>query len=164
MNDTIHQSVAALQARIAAQQILLDRAAGIIVEALVSDDGINKAQANACVDAIRGGLAEVGKTTVEHNFERLCNRIASVAGLRMGEEFNPLSVLDLMAATISAQARNAARLALLIPLVWHDGKAGRRPWLKIGRGGGNKSMRFFPPGTTWLEAIDTVLGSLKAVK
>ncbi|MCE3606408.1 hypothetical protein LXA47_22780, partial [Massilia sp. P8910] len=79
--DAAADHIAALSERVAIQQTVMDRAASILVEAIASADGINEAQAEACVGSIRGQLAEVGKTTAEQYLELICDRVAATAGI-----------------------------------------------------------------------------------
>lgn len=146
--------IAALNDRINSQQAIMDRAASIMVEATVSDDGIDSGQADECVDAIRGKFAEVGKTTAEHYLEKLYNRIGAAAGIAAGDEFDPLVVMDHIRTVLAAQSKNARYLEWALSIVWSPKEACMQ--LSTGCGGCGDS-RTFPPGTNWMEALDTII-------
>lgn len=60
------QEIQTLRERTETQQTIMNKAASILAEAISSDDDIDGLKADACIDLIRGKLAEVGKTTAEH--------------------------------------------------------------------------------------------------
>ena len=145
-----------LKDQITAQQTIMDRAAGILLEATVTEDGIDVAQAEVCIDSIRGKLAETGKTTAEQFMDLLYTRIGAAAGYPPGSEFNPLAVLDAMRVTMNAQQRNAERLEWAVSVLWRPAYGRRRARLIVGpRGKGG--IREFTSDTSWMQAIDSVL-------
>ncbi|MCE3606839.1 hypothetical protein LXA47_25015 [Massilia sp. P8910] len=147
----------AMEKRIAAQQLILDRAAGILVEAIELSDGINVSQAEACIHSIRGQLAEVGKTTAEERLENLCARVGAAAGIAPHIEFNPLAVLDHMRVVLHAQQRNADRLSWAVSVLWKPADTGRNPAMVVRTKGTRAILRTFPPGATWLDALDDII-------
>lgn len=76
------------------QQSIMDKAASILLEGTVSEDGIDPAQADACIDQIRGIFNDIGQTTVEHNLGLVYAKVAEIAGIPPDDEFNILTVLD----------------------------------------------------------------------
>ncbi|NIA00834.1 hypothetical protein [Massilia sp. CCM 8734] len=155
--DAAANHIAALSERVAIQQTVMDRAASILVEAIASTDGINEAQAEACVGSIRGQLAEVGQTTAEEHLENLCARIGAAAGIAPHIEFNPLAVLDHMRIVLHAQQRNADRLSWAVSVLWKPADPGRNPTMVVRTKGTRAVLRTFAPGATWLDALDEIL-------
>ncbi|WP_211440940.1 hypothetical protein [Collimonas humicola] len=77
--------------------ILLDKAASLLTEACLSEDGIDGDQAMKCVEAIRGKFAEIGKTTVESEFDKVIEMIRVAGGVPEGDEFSVSAVLKELA-------------------------------------------------------------------
>ncbi|NHZ65870.1 hypothetical protein [Massilia genomosp. 1] len=155
--DAAADHIAALSERVAIQQTIMNRAASILVEAIASTDGINEAQAEACVGSIRGQLAKVGKTTAEHYLELICDRVAATAGIGPNIAFNPLTALDQVRVVLHAQQRNAERLEWAMSVLWAPADSANTPHLVVRTKGTRAIIRKFPSGTTWLNAVDQLL-------
>jgi len=150
--------IESLQARVAAQQTIMDKAASIMVEAILSDDGIDTGHADECVDAIRTSLGEVGKTTAEQMVERLYTRIAAAAGLPPDSEFDPVHVLDQMRTCIAVQSKNGEYLEHVLPMIYWE-VAGGRMKLRNSLPGDPMDFKWFDAGTPWPQALDAAMKS-----
>jgi hypothetical protein len=151
-----HPLAASALALIERQQLLMDKAASLLVEACESEDGVDTAQAEACIGAIRGAFNDVGKTTAENYLDQLFTRIGAAAGLPPHTEFNPLAVLDQMRAVIAVQGRNGAYLEWALDRLWHIGPDMCR--LQVSSvGSRNHRYRVFPRHTQWNQALDCVM-------
>ncbi|ATQ79265.1 hypothetical protein CR152_32330 (plasmid) [Massilia violaceinigra] len=154
--------IAALTERIASQQTVMDRAASMLVEAIASSNGIDEAQAEACISSIRGQLAEVGKTTAEQYLELICDRVAATAGIGPHIGFNPLTALDQIRVVLHAQRRNAERLEWAMSVLWTPADSENEPHLVVRTKGTKAIIRKFTRGTTWLDAVDQHLTTCSA--
>lgn len=67
---------------------LLDKAASLMTEAALSEDGADPDQMLDCVASIRGTFADIGKTTLEAQFENLWEQIRVAAGFAPDDEFS----------------------------------------------------------------------------
>ncbi|MCY0916504.1 hypothetical protein [Massilia antarctica] len=155
--DAAADHIAALSGRVAIQQTVMDRAASILVEAIASTDGINEAQAEACVSSIRGQLAAVGKTTAERYLELICDRVAATAGIGPHIAFNPLTTLDQIRVILHAQQRNAERLEWAMSVLWTPADSVSKSHLVVRTKGTRAIIREFARGLTWLDAVDQLL-------
>ena len=144
-----------LTERVDQQQTIMNAAAGLLAEAMYSDDGIDSTAGEQCVNSIRGAFEAVGKTTHEHFLEKLYDRIAAAAGIRAGEEFNPLHVLDQIRVVLSAQSQNAMYLNWALDILWQPGSKDFPPALITNTE--PYQATHFPQGTTWMQALDSVL-------
>lgn len=129
------------------QQSIMDKAASILLEGTVSEDGIDPVQADACIDQIRGIFNDIGKTTVEHNLGLIYAKVAEIAGIPPNDEFNILAVLDTMQPrlrTDEAPASQADSLRLDAPE--HAGGFMR------GTDGGDPAFRIFGRDT-WHDSL-----------
>lgn len=77
---------------------MLDKAASLLTEAALSEDGGDADQMLECVASIRGTFADIGKTTLECQFETLYEKIRIAGGIPEGDEFSATSVLDELAS------------------------------------------------------------------
>lgn len=139
------------------QQTIMDKASSIMLEAILSDDGIDEGAADACMDAISGNLEEVGRTTTETYLQRIYDRISAAAGFSPGTEFNPLHVIDQMRLTIAAQSRNGQLLEWALGRIWMPGSETVHPTLLVSRLGDLAELRTFAPGTGWSEALHAAM-------
>ena len=143
-------------AMIESQQILLDKSASTLLEAVMSDDGVDSTIADELIAAIREGLGSVGKTTTEEMLERLYNLVGSAAGLPPHAEFDPKHVLDQMRTCIAVQTKNGAYLEFLIrQAFWKTPDNTMR--LRLFGAGQQERFMTFPAGTAWPEALDTAM-------
>lgn len=149
--------IATLTELVASQQAVMDRAASVLVEAIVSSNGIDEAQAEACIASIRGQLADTGKTTAEHYLELICDRIAATAGIGPQMEFNPLTALDQIRIVLHAQQRNAERLEWAMSVLWTPADSANQPHLVVRTKRTRAIIREFARGVTWLDAVDQLL-------
>lgn len=129
------------------QQSIMDKAASILLEGTVSEDGIDPVQADACIDQIRGIFNDIGQTTVEHNLGLVYAKVAEIAGIPPEDEFNILAVLDTLQAgpgtdEAPANREDSSRLDALE----HTGGFMR------GTDGGAPAFRIFG-SDTWHESI-----------
>ncbi|WP_426106309.1 hypothetical protein [Massilia sp. TSP1-1-2] len=92
--DEIAAHIEELEQRVRDQHATMDKAASIMLEAIVSEDGIDAELADACIDRIRGMFAEVGKTTVEHYQGLIYAKVAELAGIPPHDEFDIMAELD----------------------------------------------------------------------
>lgn len=142
--------------RITKQQTIMDKCASTLVEAIVTEDGIDSTEAEACIEAVRGALEEVGKTTTEQMLDTIYGRIGAAAGLAPNTEFNPLHVLDQMRLCIAAQSKNGQYLELLLPIVfWPTPDGSMR--LHLSPPGAPDRYLAFPKGTPWTTALDAAM-------
>lgn len=133
------------------QQSIMDKAASILLEGTVSEDGIDPVQADACIDQIRGIFNDIGKTTVEHNLGLIYAKVAEIAGMPADDEFNIWAVLDTMQPgpgtdEAPASREDSARLEALE----HTGGFMR------GTDGGAPAFRIFG-SDTWHESLRTAI-------
>lgn len=77
---------------------MLDKAASLLTEAALSEDGGDGDQMLECVASIRGTFSDIGKTTLECQFEALYEKIRIAGGIPEGDEFSATSVLDELAS------------------------------------------------------------------
>jgi hypothetical protein len=147
-------TIAQLNATIADQQAIMDKAASIIAEGLHSEDGIDEEAGNQCIEAIRDHFKSIEKTTVESMVETLFERIGAAAGFPSGTEFNPLHVIDQMRITIVAQAKIGKYLERALKGIWRPGEGDTPAALTLSEAGAPPDVQYFPPETTWLQALD----------
>ncbi|MDQ1835332.1 MULTISPECIES: hypothetical protein [Massilia] len=141
--DVAADHIATLSERVAIQQTIMDSAASILVEAIASSNGIDEAQAEACIASIRGKLADIGKTTAEHYLELICDRIAATAGIGPQMEFNPLTALDQIRIVLHAQRRTAERLEWAMSVLWTPADSANKPHLVVRTKGTRAIIREF---------------------
>lgn len=153
--------IAQLEKRIADQQKIMDRASSIMLEAVLSDDGIDPDAADKCMDAIRGAFTEVGKTTTEQYLQDIYDRIGAAAGFASNTEFNPLHVIDQMRTVIAVQSRNGALVEWQLRSTWVPGSKTKRPRMLVSRAGKRQAYRYFPIGTDWLTALQAIMKESK---
>lgn len=146
-----------LEKRITDQQAIMDRASSIMLEACLSEDGIDEVAAEQCMDAIRGAFAEAGKTTTEQYLQDIYDRIGAAAGFAPNTEFNPLHVIDQMRTVIAVQSRNGALVELLLGYTWVPGSETQGPRLLVSPAGEPAAYRDFPIGTHWPEALQAIM-------
>lgn len=144
-----------LEKRIRDQHATMDKAASIMLEGVVSEDGIDSEQADACIDQIRGMFAEVGKTTVEHYQGLIYAKVAQIAGLSEHDEFDIMAELDKIGGGLAASAAHAARSAWAASVLWEE-QANPRLHVSVGCGCCGSRVPF-PAGATWEQAVDQVI-------
>ena len=148
--------IESLQARTERQQILLDKSASTLFEAVMSDDGIDSTIADELIEAILEDLGSVGKTTTEEMLERLYSLIGSAAGLPPSSEFDPKHVLDQMRTCIAVQTKNGDYLEFLLrQAFWKTPDNTMR--LRLFGGGQQERFMTFAAGTAWPEALDAAM-------
>lgn len=152
--DTEHTKQAA--DLIESQQKIMDKCATTLVEAIVSEDGIDTTEAEACVDAVRASFGTIGKTSTEQMLENLYGRIGAAAGFPAGTEFDPFYIIDQMRTCITVQSRNGTYLELLLPSVYWATPDGQ---MRLRLSPPNEAVRYmgFAAGTPWNEALDAAL-------
>lgn len=155
--QTESDEIAALKQVIAQQQTIMDHAASIMLEACLSDDGIDADKADQCLDAIRGKFKALGRNTSEDFLQILCDWIGAAAGFPPGTEFNPQQVLEQMGMTMAVQSRNGQYLELLLESTWKPGTETTGPRLLTSPAGEPAQYRDFPIGTGWPDALQAVL-------
>jgi hypothetical protein len=153
----LEQQIANQADYIKRQQTIMDRAASIMLEACLSDDGIDTEAADQCMDATRNVFKEVGKTTTEQLLQTLYDHICAAAGFPPGTECDPLHVLHQMRTTMAVQAGNAACLEALLKLVWTPGTDKEAPRLQVSLASEPIAYRSFPIGTQWPEALQAIM-------
>ena len=114
-------------------------------------------QVESLAKAVHGGSAHT--STNEQLLSLLYMRIGAAAGVPAGAPFNPLNMLDMIRVTLSAQANNAKYLEWTLSRLWHEGD-GFPPTLVTAPAmahGDASVVQVFDSGTTWMEALDTVM-------
>jgi hypothetical protein len=142
-----------LNERIRNQHGTMDKAASIMLEATLSEDGIDSELADECIDQIRGLFTEIGKTTVEHYQGLIYAKVAEIAGIPPDDEFNIMDELDKL-------GEPSLGLKWAMSVLWAEGKPGSK-WggsMTTGTGCGCcGDQQSFPPGTTWQQALRVIV-------
>jgi hypothetical protein len=156
--DEVIAHVTELNERMQNQHTIMDKAASIMVEATVSEDGIDAEAADACVDLIRGMFGEVGKTTIEHYQGLLYAKVGQLAGIPPDDEFDIMAELEKLGEAAAASKRAGAYLGWAKSVLWREGDEDSNPRITIDTGCGCcGDYQGFPAGTGFTDALDVIL-------
>lgn len=94
-----------LQALVKQQQILLNKAASLLGEAALTEDGIDGDQALDLVDAINNGFKDIGITSTDGALNRLYEAVCAAAGVSNEDEICAIKALKMISDRAAAHER-----------------------------------------------------------